>query len=541
MSEWVVMHQPCARCTSSDGASKNSDGWWTCFSCHERWPDEGGEMLVAEVPRVRPLEMSGDVAPIPDRRISEATCKKFGVTVLYAPGKGTVQEHNYPYFNKKTGELTAAKKRLCDSKEFRWMGDRTDIGMFGQQLLHSNSKFVTIVEGEVDALSFYEMMGDKFPVVSPRDGAKSLVRDVKANLEELEKYKEIVICMDNDEYGSEAFDAVKDLFTPGKVKRVMLPMKDANAMLKAGKVKEFIKCWWDAKLYEPDGVVSIVDTWDAIIKYKNTPSVPWPWQGLNSMTRGIRQSEIVTLISGTGMGKSQLLREIQEHLVATTDWNIGILALEESIARTVMGLMSMKAGRPLHLEEDTPEEELHKYWRLVSQDNRFTLLDHQGVRGIDKIKARVRYMARSRGCKAVMLDHLHIALSSVEGASGDWSKIDELMTDLRSLAHELNIALFVVSHVSRSGGQAHEEGGRLALNNIRGSQGIAQLSDLVVAMERNQQADDETERNTTLLRILKARWTGETGPACHLYYDKSTGRMSEVSGKVLSTGVPSEF
>jgi twinkle protein len=50
----------------------------------------------------------------------------------------------------------------------------------------------------------------------------------------------------------------------------------------------------------------------------------------------------------------------------------------------------------------------------------------------------------------------------------------------------------------------------------------------VIALERNQQSEDETEANTTTIRILKNRYTGDTGVAAHLYYDKDTGRMTSI-------------
>ena len=31
----------------------------------------------------------------------------------------------------------------------------------------------------------------------------------------------------------------------------------------------------------------------------------------------------------------------------------------------------------------------------------------------------------------------------------------------------------------------------------------------------------------TTVRVLKNRWTGETGIATHLYYSKETGRLTE--------------
>jgi len=102
------------------------------------------------------------------------------------------------------------------------------------------------------------------------------------------------------------------------------------------------------------------------------------------------------------------------------------------------------------------------------------------------------------------------------------------MTKLRTLVAETGISLFLVSHLRRSQGKAHEDGGQISAGDLRGSQSIAQLSDIVMAMERDQQNPDESIRNTTTVRVLKNRYTGETGPACWLQYDRSTGRMSEV-------------
>ena len=55
----------------------------------------------------------------------------------------------------------------------------------------------------------------------------------------------------------------------------------------------------------------------------------------------------------------------------------------------------------------------------------------------------------------------------------------------------------------------------------------------MIALERNQQAEDEVEANTTTVRILKNRYTGETGIACYLHYDSNTGRMTQVDNPFM--------
>ena len=104
------------------------------------------------------------------------------------------------------------------------------------------------------------------------------------------------------------------------------------------------------------------------------------------------------------------------------------------------------------------------------------------------------------------------------------------MTKLRSLVQETGIGLFLVSHLKRpNGSKGHEEGAQVSLAELRGSAAIAQLSDMVIGLERNQQHEDEQTRNTTTVRVIKNRFAGLTGASCWLYYDKTTGRMRETS------------
>ena len=119
--------------------------------------------------------------------------------------------------------------------------------------------------------------------------------------------------------------------------------------------------------------------------------------------------------------------------------------------------------------------------------------------------------------------------SSVLRVRGRTEAIDEIMTKLRTLVAETGICLFLVSHLRRSQGKAHEDGAQISLGELRGSQAIAQLSDIVIGMERDQQHENEDVRNTTTQSRVEEQVHRETGPACWLAYDRSTGRLSEVA------------
>ena len=527
MSSKFLRHEGCPKCGSSDALAIYEDGGAHCFSAGCNHHVNGNDSVNQEVThKPNRLNMIGTMAAIPQRRISQETCQHFGVTVEYS-ATGEIIRHYYPYYKIDTNEIGSSKVREVKTKNFHTTGDVTGVGFFGQNKCRDN-RYLTITEGELDAMAVYEMSGKQWDVVSLRTGAANAAKEIKEQLEWLENYQTIVLCFDMDKAGEAAVDQVKDLFSPNKLKIMKLPMKDASDMLMANNVKDFTKLWWNAKTYRPDGIVAGVDTWDTLVEKRKVKSIPYPWEGLNTLTRGHRPYELVTITSGSGMGKSQFIREIEYDLLKRCEGNIGVLALEEDLSRTTLGIMSVAANRPLHLEEETSVDDLRPFWEATMGTGRYYLFDHWGSTSADNLLARVRYMAKALDCKFIVLDHLSIVVSSQE--SGDERKaIDEIMTKLRTLVAETGVCLFLVSHLKRSSGQAHEDGGKISLSELRGSQAIAQLSDIVIGMERDQQHENEEIRNTTTVRVLKNRYTGETGPACWLSYDRSTGRLSEVA------------
>ena len=88
--------------------------------------------------------------------------------------------------------------------------------------------------------------------------------------------------------------------------------------------------------------------------------------------------------------------------------------------------------------------------------------------------------------------------------------------------------MFVVSHLKRPEKKGHEEGAQVSLSQLRGSGAIAQLSDMVIGLERNQQGANP---NVLTIRVLKNRFSGDTGVSGHLYYNQDTGRLVDYDGE----------
>ena len=219
------------------------------------------------------------------------------------------------------------------------------------------------------------------------------------------------------------------------------------------------------------------------------------------------------------------------HILNNTEDNIGILALEEGIKNTAFNIMSVEADARLYIKEireKYSKEQLQEWQDKTIGSGRFFAFDHFGSIDNDEILSRVRFMAQALECQWIFVDHLSILVSGQD--DGDERKsIDVLMTKLRSIVEQTNIGMLLVSHLRRpTGDRGHEDGKEVTLSHLRGSASIAHLSDSVIALERNQQDTDEVISNTTTIRILKNRYTGDTGVATHLFYDKDTGRMKEI-------------
>lgn len=517
-------HESCLDCGSSDALGVYSNGTH-CFSCGVN--KSSRDSSTAPVRKVSQkmqtnLIAIGEPQALPRRKLTEETCKKFGYNI----GEYNGQPCHVANYRNNSGQVVAQKLRFAD-KGFKFLGDTKAAGLYGQHLWSAgNAKMLVIVEGEIDACSMSQAQGNRFPVVSVPNGCQGAKRAVQNSLEFVESFDRVVIMLDSDDVGRAASIEIAELLTPSKAAIATLPLKDPNEMLVAGRTKELIDAMWQAKVHRPDGILAGTDLWDDVSIDADTPSIPYPFQSLNIKTHGIRRGELVTICAGSGVGKSQVCKEIAYHLI-NQGQSIGYIALEENVKRTALGLMGLALDKPLHLtKEGVSDDDLRSAFDLTVGSGSVYLYDHFGSLETDNLLNKVRYLAKGCGVSYVILDHLSIVVSGID--DGDERKnIDVVMTKLRSLCEETGIGLILVSHLRRpSGERGWENGLEVTLNSLRGSASIAQLSDMCLSVERDQQGDNP---NQSTVRVLKNRFSGETGIGCLLNYNIDTGRMTEVT------------
>ena len=521
-----LYHSPCENCGSSDANAVYSDGHAHCFSCQKTTQGQSTTMETNTQKEIKFIK--GEILPLNKRHITLDTAKKYNYEVGAYFGRPC---HIANYYND-SKELVAQKLRY-PSKEFQWLGNPKEAGLFGQETCKGKGKYITVTEGEIDALTMSQIQdNNRWDVVSIKTGAAGAKKDIQKSLEFLEGYENVIFMFDQDEHGQKAALECSKILTPNKAKIASLPLKDANEMLLADKAEQLKQCMWNAKPYRPDGIVLGSEIFDEIMKEDVMVTAQYPFKCLNIKTHGLRKGELTTITAGTGVGKSSFCRHVALDLLKQ-GFGVGYIALEESIKRSALGIMGVHLKKPLHLtREGINEKQLQETFKSTIGNGNFYLFNHFGCTVADNLLSKIRYLAKSCEVDFVVLDHLHMALSALgDEHTGDERKlIDYFVSKLRTLVEETGIGVILVSHLRRSeGDKGFEDGKEVTMNSLRGSASIGQLSDLIISISR----DIKSDKKLAKLTILKNRYSGETGNACSLLYDLETGCLSETTPDVL--------
>lgn len=462
----------------------------------------------------------GEPVAIESRKLTEETCQKWRYTVSTYNGEDC-QVANYC---DDSGQIIAQHIRT-PKKEFPWAGDFKAAGLYGQWLWRTGGKQVVITEGEIDALSVSQLNGNKWPVVSIKSGAHNAHKDITAALEWLEKFDSVIFMFDSDKQGQDAVQVCAPLLSPGKAKIAVLPLKDANDMLKAGRGGEVIDAIWGAKEFRPDGIVTVADIEEEALKPIEL-GLSWPWPALTSATYGQRPGEVYTVGAGTGVGKTDYLAQVVMHDLTVHKVPVAGFFLETSPVDTLVRVAGKLAGKTFHVPGDGwTQDELKEAIGRVKGAAPLYLYDSFGATEWDVIHRKIIYLAQAMGVKDFFLDHI-TALAA--GEEDERIFIENMMPEIAGVTKRLGLRMHLVSHLATPEGTPHEEGGRVTIRHFKGSRAIGFWSHFMFGLERDQQEEDLTKRNTTTFRILKDRKTGRgVGKTFPLTYDPKTGLLNE--------------
>lgn len=514
-----VRHIPCEKCGSTDANAEYTDSHQYCFACQTHRAGDGSISAPSTKQKAH-MEglITGDFKPLIKRNISEETARKFSYQVGEYKGK-IVQIA--PYFDS-SGTMVAQKIRFAD-KTFTVLGDSKALTgcLFGANLWGSSGKKIVVTEGEIDAMSVSQAQGNRWPVVSLPNGAQGAKKALSKSIEYLQGFDEIILMFDMDSPGKEAAAECAELFSPGKCKVAYLPLKDPNELLQAGREQDIITAIWNAKPYRPDGLVNVSDL-KSEMKKPTLMGLPWFLPELTKLTYGRRYGEAYGLGAGTGVGKTDFLTQQIAYDITELKEKVGTIFLEQKPTETGKRVAGKIVGRRFHVP-DTGWTEAELDSAVDRLGDSLTLYDSFGETEWDVVKGKIRFMAVSEGIRLFYLDHL----TAMADTADEKGSLEQIMKEMAGLAQELDIIIHYVSHLATPEGKPHEEGGRVMIRHFKGSRAIGFWSFFMFGLERDQQAEDPIVRQTTTLRVLKDRYTGQaTGEVIYLAYDKDTGLLS---------------
>lgn len=540
-----LYHVPCENCGSSDGNSLYSDGHMYCFVCEHRVAGSeekreelasrrrtaktGGKPMGGEIKVWNFGDCQGRYTALTARGISEETCRKAGYWIAKVDGVS----YQVADYRDQNGSIISQKTRDKD-KNFKTTGSHKSDALFGKHLWNSGKKIV-VTEGEIDMLTVMELQGCKYPVVSLGHGAKAAKKTCAANYEYFDQFEQIILMFDMDEAGRAAVEEAAQVLPAGKVRVAVLPMKDANECHLNGLDREIMEQIWNAGPWVPDGVVSALSLRERIREHLTSEAAVGMLfsgcTGLNDKTLGARPGEVIMVTSGSGMGKSTFVRQQALNWGKTMGKRVGLAMLEESVEETAEDLIGLHNKVRLRQSDDIKKGlvesgKFDQWFDELFGDDTFHLYDSFAEAEADRLLAKLAYMRTGLGCDVIILDHISIVVSASE-ESDERKMIDRLMTKLKGFAKSTGAVLVVICHLKNpEKGKAHEEGRPVSITDLRGSGALRQLSDTIIALERNQQGDCP---HLVLVRVLKCRFTGDTGVAGFMEYNKQTGWLEPAS------------
>lgn len=514
--EAAHIHQPCPDCGSKDALTINMDGSTKCYSCDKFTPSKKAKGVnVQPTTETKPssLYYKGEALPLKDRGISLETVKKFKVRV------DDYGNYVYPLFDS-SGDMVASKIRVKGKKDFKFTGDKKAATMFGMNLFGTGGKYLTIVEGQDDALACFEMLDSKWPVISV-NSASEAPRNIKDNLDYIETFENVVFIFDADDVGRKAAEKCAELLSPGKAKIVTLShYKDANDYLRGGNSGLFKQEFWNQKTYSSVGVVSFADAWDSVVERRDTKIIPLPscMSKLSAMLDGgIAKGEITTVGALTSIGKTTFVNNALHGFLRETEYNVGYLGLETTVGEVTSGLIDLEAKSKVTAKDSL--DSAKDVYDAISWKDRLQIIDHQGSLELDEMIKKIRNSIIAFDLDIFILDPLQAALPNLDNDTVKFA-----MDSLLKLAKQTEVAFVVVSHMKKP---TDDKPHKVSEYDLLGSSSINQISFNTILLSRDKMGETDLIKSSTKIQLVKARRTGRTGEAGWLYYNFKTGQLEE--------------
>lgn len=467
-------------------------------------------------------------AAVPERKLTKETLEHFQCKVGYNEETRDIMDICYPVH--KSGVITGYHVRTLP-KQFWKTGDTKGAEFFGQSVATSFRR-LWVFEGAEDAMSGYQVLREKYPN-NPNppscialSGSSQLER-LNAQKGFLDKFDEVVLCLDMDEAGQQSTSKIYELLKDVKVWHIS--ENDASDMLMKGKTSELINALFSAKDYTPDSIVIGGTGLESLMQpLKEGLRIP-AFPKLNAKLHGFREGEMTIILAAPGVGKTTICREIGYALLKSGAKVLNTY-LEEDIKKSQQGYIAKDNNVLLPELRANPKLITSEQWRksyteLIDNDRTMWLGSFDSIKP-DRLMGTYRFAA-SKGYEFGILDHISFIFSGLE-TGNERKEIDLLLTEMAAFTKGSKMHNFIVSHVKRTNKVLKKDKqmnviypywDTITSDSARGSGAFEQLGANIIMIEQ-EIINDEGDRGRVRLRVGKNREFGELGVCDVVKLDK---------------------
>lgn len=485
-----------------------------------------------------------------------------------------INRHYYPRYE--NGVLVGAKCRTLP-KDFSYghLGK-----LFGEQDLFGMNTFkdiadsgqrkniLLVVGGEPDAMAAQQMFIKEINGLESISSCKTLdklkklyvlsvnkgesgVEELIQNKDQINQFKTVVFCFDNDDTGQKLNRAACKMFKD-KAKVMTLPSgcKDPNDALNKGRDSEFVTALFNAE--EPKVNAKLKRVSDIKEKAREITQMGEKYwlAGFNLITYGIRKHYLSVWGAGTGVGKTDTTMAHVSNLM-NLGHDVVVIYLEnqiDEVTKTFAGMLvnkdfnsppqeewELEMGFDYNPARDYTQEDLDAALELLEKQDKLIIADLNGSKDVDAVM-EVMEECFALGYEYFVVDNLTAFEHKDE--KGSVSKgvqaIDATMKRLGTFKDENPVNIMLLSHLTKVDASKripHTMGGEVYESDFRGAGSITFWANAVWGIERNTMATSFRNKCVTLYRNLKNRGIGhKVGSVVVAEKDIRTGHYHEIEG-----------
>lgn len=516
-------------------------GVWNCHYCgwggnlgytdreKQQWMERQSWFRPAQIRRAKPeykRPTPKPHAPMSDkalawfksRGISAATLQALKVTegMEWMPQKqGQANTVQFNYY--RDGVLINTKYRT---------GDKCFKLCSGAELIPYNIDSIKgereciITEGEMDALSFYEI--GRHDVISVPNGANANLDYLDDFIEDYFEDKDIIyIAVDTDTKGVLLRDELLRRFGADRCRVLDFgeDCKDANEHLMAHGKESLLRCIAEAPEIKVEGVFTVSDfeqSLDAIFENGLQKGVTIGHENIDNLISF--ETKRLCMVTGyPGSGKSEFIDEMAERLNMRYGWRFAYFSPENApLAYHASKLIEKFTGKHFD-QKHLPTTEYEQVKRHLDQNFFFIMPSNYRV---DTILEKAKYLVRRKGIKALVIDPYN-RLEDEKSGMKETDYISKLLDRLTNFAQQHDILIILMAHPTKP---AKNKDGKIdppTLYDISGSAHFFNKADFGIVVHRD-------KLNMTVeIRIekVKFRHLGEPGKAL-MKYNLNNGRYT---------------